>query len=122
MELASPNPAEGGWDVGDGGRPGDAGDGVVLGDEDRSTRRQRQHPQRRHAHQPGTRGQRRPYRRRRWRIGCRDVANRECHLTVLVDRDRVVLVGPPGETAVLSAGQLGRLRAALREAAEQAGR
>jgi hypothetical protein len=50
------------------------------------------------------------------------VINRERCLTVLVDRNQVVLVGPPGETAVLSTGQLGQLRAALREAAEQAER
>lgn len=60
--------------------------------------------------------------RRVWRVGCGDVINRERCLTVLVERDRVVLVGPPGETAVLTTGQLGQLRAALREAAEQAER
>ncbi len=57
-----------------------------------------------------------------WRINCGDVVNRERCLTVLVERNRVVLVGPPGETAVLNAGQLGQLRIALREAAEQAER
>lgn len=57
-----------------------------------------------------------------WRVRCGDVINRERCLTVLVDNGRVVLVGPPGETAVLSAGQLGQLRSALREAAEQAER
>ena len=57
-----------------------------------------------------------------WRINCGDVVNRERCLTVLVERNRVVLVGPPGETAVLTAGQLGQLRTALREAAEQAER
>jgi hypothetical protein len=60
--------------------------------------------------------------RRVWRISCGDVINRERCLTVLVERNQVVLVGPPGETAVLNAGQLGQLRAALREAAEQAER
>ncbi len=60
--------------------------------------------------------------RRVWRINCGDVVNRERCLTVLVERNRVVLVGPPGETAVLTAGQLGQLRIALREAAEQAER
>jgi hypothetical protein len=60
--------------------------------------------------------------RRVWRITCGDVVNRDRCLTVLVDRDQVVLVGPPGETAVLTAGQLGQLRIALREAAEQAER
>ncbi|HEV2780335.1 MAG TPA: hypothetical protein VGX25_13160 [Actinophytocola sp.] len=60
--------------------------------------------------------------RRVWRVSCGDVINRERCLTVLVERNQVVLVGPPGETAVLSTGQLGQLRAALREAAEQAER
>jgi hypothetical protein len=53
-----------------------------------------------------------------WRIGCRDVINRERHLTVLVERNQVVLIGPPGETAVLTAGQIDQLEAALREAVE----
>jgi hypothetical protein len=57
-----------------------------------------------------------------WRINCGDIVNRERCLTVLVERNRVVLVGPPGETAVLTTGQLGQLRVALREAAEQAER
>ncbi|TDQ05121.1 hypothetical protein [Labedaea rhizosphaerae] len=57
-----------------------------------------------------------------WRINCGDVINRDRCLTVLAERDRVVLVGPPGETAVLTAGQLSQLRVALREAAEQAER
>lgn len=60
--------------------------------------------------------------RRVWRIGCGDVMNRDRALTVIVDKNQVVLVGPPGETAVLTAGQLGQLRTALREAAEQAER
>ncbi len=65
----------------------------------------------------GTTGQ-----RHWWRVRCSDVVDRERCLTVMVDRGRVVLVGPPGETAVLSADQLVQLRAALREAAEQAER
>jgi hypothetical protein len=60
--------------------------------------------------------------RRVWHISCGDVINRDRCLTVLVDQNKVVLVGPPGETAVLSRGQLGQLRDALREAAEQAER
>ncbi|GAA2990233.1 hypothetical protein LV75_002945 [Actinokineospora diospyrosa] len=60
--------------------------------------------------------------RRVWRIACGDVINRDRCLTVLVEKNKVVLVGPPGETAVLSSGQLGQLRDALREAAEQAER
>ena len=59
---------------------------------------------------------------RQWRIRCQDVANRERFLTVLVEHGRVVLVGPPGETAVLTSGQLGQLRAVLHEAAEEAER
>jgi hypothetical protein len=69
---------------------------------------------------PGWRGS--TGQRRWWRIRCSDVVDRERCLTVLVDQGRVVLVGPPGETAVLSADQLVQLRAALREAAEQAER
>jgi hypothetical protein len=60
--------------------------------------------------------------RRVWHVSCGDVINRDRCLTVLVDQNKVVLVGPPGETAVLSTGQLGQLRDALREAAEQAER
>jgi hypothetical protein len=63
-----------------------------------------------------------PDERRAWQIHCRDVVNRERSLTVVVDNGRVVLMGPPGETAVLSAGQLGQLRTVLREAADQAER
>jgi len=55
-----------------------------------------------------------------WRVSCRDVIDRERFLTVLIDRDRVVLVGPPGETAVLSTTQVGQLSDALREAAGRA--
>lgn len=53
-----------------------------------------------------------------WRVQCGDMINRERCVTVLVQDDQVVLVGPPGETARLSAGQLGQLRAALNEAAK----
>lgn len=60
--------------------------------------------------------------RRVWRVQCGDVVNRDRCLTVLVEKDTVVLVGPPGETAVLTTGQLGQLRTALKEAAEQAER
>ena len=56
-----------------------------------------------------------------WRVSCRDVINRERFLTVLIDRDRVVLVGPPGVTAVMSRKQVGQLADALREASCQAG-
>jgi hypothetical protein len=63
-----------------------------------------------------------PARPREWRIRCQDVANRERFLTVFVEHGKVVLVGPPGESAVLSAGQLGQLRTALQEAADEAER
>ena len=55
-----------------------------------------------------------------WRLHCRDAVGAHRDLTVLVNRDRVVLVGPPGEAAVLSAVGVGELSVALRSAAEQA--
>lgn len=54
-----------------------------------------------------------------WRIRCHDVVSRDRCLTVLVDKGRVLLVGPPGETAVLTNEQLSQLRNALEEAAVQ---
>ena len=65
---------------------------------------------------------------RRWRWQCRDLAHRRQELgahrrndlSVLVNRDRVVLAGPPGDTVVLRADGVGRLTSALRDAAEQA--
>lgn len=65
---------------------------------------------------------RRPDQRRSWRVDCRDLGNRESCLTVIADRNQVILVGPPGETAVLSAPQLDQLRVTLRKAAALAGR
>lgn len=59
-------------------------------------------------------------RRRWWRVSCRDVVHTHRFLTVLVDRDRVALVGPPGDTVVLSTGGVSQLSTALRYAAEQA--
>ncbi|PKW13525.1 hypothetical protein [Saccharopolyspora spinosa] len=59
-------------------------------------------------------------RRRWWRVDCRDVANSHRFLDVLVNRDRVVLVGPPGHSAALSVNGLGQLSDALRDAAVQA--
>ncbi|WP_277669789.1 hypothetical protein [Saccharomonospora viridis] len=55
-----------------------------------------------------------------WRVQCGDLISRERSVTVFVENGEVVLVGPPGETARLSASQLGQLRAALNEAAELA--
>jgi hypothetical protein len=57
-----------------------------------------------------------------WRIQCGDLISRERCVTVFVDQNEVVLVGPPGETARLTSGQLGELRAALNEAAKLAER
>lgn len=57
-----------------------------------------------------------------WRVQCGDLIGRERCMTVYVDSDEVVLVGPPGETARLTGTQLGQLRAALGEAARLAGR
>jgi hypothetical protein len=50
------------------------------------------------------------------------VANRERFLTLFVEHGRVVLVGPPGESAVLTHAQSGQLAAALQEAADEAER
>lgn len=57
-----------------------------------------------------------------WRIRCNDALDRERCLTVVVDNGQVLVVGPPGEAAVLSPGQLGQFRTALLEAAERAER
>jgi hypothetical protein len=51
-----------------------------------------------------------------WSIICRDVAGRRRDLTIFVRQGRVVLVAPPGETAVLNPLDVGRLRAVLRDA------
>lgn len=59
-------------------------------------------------------------RRRWWHVDCCDVTNTRRNLTVLVNRDRVVLVGPPGESVALPTGGVGELSSALRKAAEQA--
>jgi hypothetical protein len=54
--------------------------------------------------------------RKEWMVTCRDVAGRRRDLTVFVSQGHVVLVAPPGETAVLAPLEVGRLRAALRDA------
>jgi hypothetical protein len=51
-----------------------------------------------------------------WSISCRDLAGKRSDVTVLVSSDKVVLVAPPGEAAVLGPLDVGRLRAALRDA------
>lgn len=61
-------------------------------------------------------------RARQWRVRCQDVANRERFLMLFVEHGRVVLVGPPGESAVLTPAQLTQLRTALQEAADEAER
>ncbi|GGS26108.1 hypothetical protein [Actinokineospora fastidiosa] len=53
----------------------------------------------------------------RWNIGCRDPFGRDRAVTVLVEADQVVLVPPPGASAVLSAQQSRSLAALLGEAA-----
>ncbi|MFF5987711.1 hypothetical protein [Prauserella flavalba] len=57
-----------------------------------------------------------------WAISCRDLAGRKRELTVFVSSERVVLVAPPGEAAVLAPLDVGRLRAALRDAVVQVAR
>ncbi|RZQ59714.1 hypothetical protein [Amycolatopsis suaedae] len=51
-----------------------------------------------------------------WSVSCRDLAGRKRDLTIFTSNDRVVLVAPPGEAAVLGPLDVGRLRAALRDA------
>ncbi|MFI9384191.1 hypothetical protein [Kutzneria sp. NPDC052558] len=53
----------------------------------------------------------------RWWVDCRDPFGRDRAMTVLVEPDRVLLVAPPGETAVLSPQQTRRLHHALDRAA-----
>ncbi|MBB5854190.1 hypothetical protein HDA45_004277 [Amycolatopsis umgeniensis] len=57
-----------------------------------------------------------------WRVQCGDLISRERAVTVFVEDNQVVLVSPPGETARMTSGQLGQLRAALNEAAKMAER
>ncbi|MGH3438177.1 MAG: hypothetical protein ACRDRN_17135 [Sciscionella sp.] len=54
--------------------------------------------------------------RKEWTVSCRDVAGRRKDLTVLTSAGHVVVVAPPGELAVLEPLEVGRLRAALRDA------
>ena len=50
--------------------------------------------------------------RQQWYVNCRDAAGRRRDMSVFVDRGNVVVVSPPGATAVLSPLEVGRLRAA----------
>nr|WP_019806554.1 hypothetical protein [Saccharomonospora halophila] len=56
-----------------------------------------------------------------WAVTCRDLAGRRRALSVFVSADRVVLVAPPGEAAVLTSLDVGRLRAVLRDAVMRVG-
>jgi hypothetical protein len=58
--------------------------------------------------------------RKDWLISCRDVAGRRRDIIVFTEGGRVVVVSPPGETAVLSPPEAKRLRAALQDAAMEA--
>lgn len=49
-------------------------------------------------------------------IHCHDPFGRDRSMTVLVENDRVLLVTPPGETAVMSATQTRRLGSLLDQA------
>ncbi|MCG8921694.1 MULTISPECIES: hypothetical protein [Lentzea] len=49
-------------------------------------------------------------------IHCHDPFGRDRSMTVLVEKDRVLLVTPPGETAVMSATQTRRLGSLLDQA------
>ncbi|MFC7617525.1 hypothetical protein ACFQV2_33000 [Actinokineospora soli] len=57
----------------------------------------------------------------RWNLGCRDPFGRDRAVTVLVEADQVVLVPPPGASAVLSAQQTRSLAALLAEAGDRVG-
>ncbi|HJQ46520.1 MAG TPA: hypothetical protein VJ870_09375 [Amycolatopsis sp.] len=51
-----------------------------------------------------------------WSVSCRDLAGRRRDMTVFISDGRVVVAAPPGEAAVLEPLEVGRLRAALRDA------
>jgi hypothetical protein len=51
-----------------------------------------------------------------WHVSCHDVTGRRRDMSVFVNQGNVVVVAPPGETAVLTPLEVGRLRATLREA------
>lgn len=59
---------------------------------------------------------RKAHARNEWSVTCRDIAGRRRDLTILAHAGQVVLVSPPGELAVLAPLEVGRLRAALRDA------
>ena len=51
-------------------------------------------------------------------VHCHDPFGRDRSMTVIVENDHVLLVSPPGESAVLSATQTRRLRTLLDEVAD----
>jgi hypothetical protein len=66
----------------------------------------------------GTREVARPRKDRQ--VACRDLAGRRRNIVMFVEAGRVVLIAPPGETAVLDVLEVGRLRAELRDAIAEA--
>ena len=69
---------------------------------------------------PETHSVARPVRRPWWRVDCRDTSRARRSLTVFANRDKVVLVGPPGNTVGLRAEGVDTVATALRKAADQA--
>lgn len=57
-----------------------------------------------------------------WRIRCGDMIRRDRCVTVTVKNGEVVVTSPPGETARMSASQIGQFKAVLNEAAKLAER
>jgi len=55
-----------------------------------------------------------------WTVVCRDFAGRERPLRVVVRGAEVVIVAPPGETAVLDHAAIAQLRSAVAQAAQVA--
>lgn len=53
---------------------------------------------------------------REWSVACRDLDGRRRTVTVLATEGKVMLMSPSGDTAVLGPLEVGRLRAALRDA------
>ncbi|SDN46114.1 hypothetical protein [Allokutzneria albata] len=56
----------------------------------------------------------------RWWVDCGDPFGRDRSVTVLVEEDQVLVVAPPGGTAVLSAQQTHRLHRTLGTASDAA--
>jgi hypothetical protein len=69
------------------------------------------------AKSPTAEGEDRSVPESRWDLGCRDPWGRDRALTVLTEADRVLIVSPPGASAVLSAQQTRDLGQALDQAA-----